>query len=103
MSEFIGFVLYFCILKGITDFARDFLPEIAYLVMLLAILKFMFFIRMFQSLGFITMMIWECMMSLIPFIITFFTFLMFFTLLLVVLNNDVDAEVEEGAEFLPKF
>ena len=90
LFEFFGFIIYSMTIFGYIEITADYLPEILYCVIVLAFMKLMFFIRMSESLGFITNMIFNCLIALIPFTIVFMFFLFLFTILLIVLNNDVD-------------
>lgn len=94
MSEFTLFLMFFVSMHNFTDQFYEYIPEIKYIVITLSFLKIIFFSRMIESLGFILRMIFICIKELIPFIICFFLFLILFTLLLIVLNNDIDEEVD---------
>jgi hypothetical protein len=74
--------------------------EIVLLLMIMAFNKLIVFIRTFSKLGLVIRMMVQCAIELIPFVIWFLLFLVFFSFSMIVLNNEVDNEVEENVEFL---
>lgn len=72
-----------------------YMPETKMLLILLAFLKLLFFIRIFEEYGFLVQMIRLCVIDLIPFIMSYMIFLMVFTVCFVVLKMEIDPEVAE--------
>lgn len=64
-------------------------------MVLFASTKFIYFARMEEKIGFIFRMLFVCFQKLIPFLLCLFLALLFFTLELIVLNNDIDEEVKD--------
>lgn len=58
----------------------------------------MLFIRMSDTMGFLVRMISTCVIELIPFLMCFILFLLFFSFCLIILQNEIDKEVHERAE-----
>lgn len=71
--------------------------EFRLLLVVIAFFTLMEFIRMSDKMGFLVRMISTCVYELIPFLMCFIMFLLFFSLCLIVLNNSIDSEVSEGA------
>lgn len=72
-----------------------YMPELKMLLILLAFLKLLFFVRIFEEYGFLVQMIRLCVLDLIPFIMSYMIFLMVFTVCFVVLKMEIDPEVAE--------
>ena len=72
-----------------------YMPETKMLLILLAFLKLLFFVRIFEEYGFLVQMIRLCVLDLIPFIMSYMIFLMVFTVCFVVLKMEIDPEVAE--------
>ena len=84
------------------DHVLVYIPEIKLLLILLAFMKLLFFVRIFEEYGFLVQMILLCVLDLIPFMISYMIFLIVFTVCFVVLEMKIDPEVEE-AENLSHF
>lgn len=72
-----------------------YMPEAKMLLILLAFLKLLFFVRIFEEYGFLVQMIRLCVIDLIPFITSYMIFLMVFSVCFVVLKMEIDPEVAE--------
>lgn len=72
------------------------MPELKLLLIIIAFIKLLFFIRIFEDFGFLVQMILLCVYDLIPFIISYLIFLILFTVCFVVLDMEIDPEVEEA-------
>lgn len=70
--------------------------EVKLILIMLGFMKLMFFVRMSDKLGFLVRMIATCVIELIPFIICFIMFLLFFSFCLIILNMEIDTEVNEA-------
>jgi len=77
------------------DHSMVYMPETKMLLILLAFLKLLFFVRIFEEYGFLVQMIRLCVLDLIPFIMSYMIFLMVFTVCFVVLKMEIDPEVAE--------
>lgn len=77
------------------DHSMIYMPETKMLLILLAFLKLLFFVRIFEEYGFLVQMIRLCVLDLIPFIMSYMIFLMVFTVCFVVLKMEIDPEVAE--------
>jgi len=77
------------------DHSMVYMPELKMLLILLAFLKLLFFVRIFEEYGFLVQMIRLCVLDLIPFIMSYMIFLMVFTVCFVVLKMEIDPEVAE--------
>jgi hypothetical protein len=70
-----------------------YMAELKLMIVLMAFMKILFFVRIFESYGFLVMMIKFCIADLVPFIVCFMTFLYVFSICFVVLNMEIDPEV----------
>ena len=70
------------------------MPETKMLLILLAFMKLLFFMRIFENFGFLVQMILLCVLDLFPFIISYMIFLIVFTVIFVVLKMEIDPEVD---------
>lgn len=68
------------------------MPEIKILLLILTMLKLLFFIRVFEGLGFLVQIILKCCIDLVPFVVSYLVFLLIFTLSFLVLHMEVDGE-----------
>jgi hypothetical protein len=73
-----------------------FFPELKLLNIILAFMKILFFIRIYEKFGFLVQMILSCVNELIPFIISYIVFLLLFSVCFVVLEMEIDPEVDEA-------
>lgn len=105
LGEFILFFLFLCSQKGILgeilfiEGLCNYSPEIKLILVALAFVKLIFFIRIIDKFGLLVRMIATCFYALIPFIVCFMMFLFMFSFMLIVLNNQIDSEVVE-AEYI---
>jgi hypothetical protein len=72
------------------------MPEVKFLLILLAFMKLLFFVRIFEDYGFLVQMILLCVLDLVPFIISYLIFLFVFTMCFTVLKMEIDPEVNEA-------
>jgi hypothetical protein len=75
------------------DDTMPYMPETKLILIILAFLKLLFFVRIFEDYGFLVQMILLCVLDLIPFIISYIIFLFIFTICFVVLKMEIDEEV----------
>jgi hypothetical protein len=78
------------------DHSFVYMPEAKLLLILLAFLKLLFFVRIFEEYGFLVQMILLCVLDLIPFIMSYMIFLIVFTVCFVTLKMEIDPEVDEA-------
>ena len=66
----------FCSMQYFTKFNDQvaFLPELKLALLLLAFMKLMFFVRIFEKYGFLVQMIVYCVIDLVPFILSHLIF-----------------------------
>ena len=92
-------LLVFSVLQYFSQLKQDhsliYMPEAKMLLILLAFLKLLFFVRIFEEYGFLVQMIRLCVSDLVPFIISYMIFLTVFTVCFVVLKMEIDPEVRE--------
>jgi len=106
----VGFILFQWLviinLYYADDLENDFqyIPELKLMIVLMAFMKVLFFVRIYESYGFLVQMIKFCIIDLIPFIVCFITFLFVFSICFIVLNMEIDPEVveAEGITFFQK-
>lgn len=72
------------------------IPELKVLLLLLAFLKLLFFIRVFEEYGFLVQMIMYCVRDLFPFMVAYFTLVLIFSICFTVLGTEIDAEVVDA-------
>jgi hypothetical protein len=77
-------------------------PEVKLCLVVIAFMKLLFFVRIFEEYGFLVQMIILCLKDLTPFIVSYLVFLFVFTVCFVVLKMELDPEVD-GAEGLTYF
>ena len=84
--------------------AFQYMSELKLMIVLMAFMKILFFVRIFESYGFLVQMIKFCLVDLIPFIVCFVTFLFVFSICFIVLNMEIDPEVADaqGITFFQK-
>ena len=95
-SQFIIFIIIFAFNQfGIED---DFviMPELRIILVILSLIKLLFFLRVFEEYGFLVQIIMVCCVDLIPFITFYMIFLFMFSISFVVLNMEIDAENNES-------
>ena len=73
-----------------------YMPETKLGLVILAFLKLLFFVRIYEDYGFLVQMIRLCVLDLIPFIISYVIFLGIFTICFVVLKMEIDPEVVDA-------
>lgn len=73
-----------------------YMPETKLVLIILAFMKLLFFVRIFEDYGFLVQMILLCVFDLIPFIVSYLIFLFIFTLCFVVLKMEIDPEVVDA-------
>ena len=73
----------------------DFLPHIHCSIIVLAFIKVLFFVRIFQEYGFLVQMIILTLGDLVPFQLGFTVSLVFFALCFCVLGTGIEEEIEE--------
>ena len=81
--------------KGIDD-TEGIFPELKLLIFIMAFAKVMFFVRIFENIGFLINMVRYCLIDLVPFILSFITLLFVFSICFVVLKMEIDPEVNES-------
>ena len=73
-----------------------YMPETKLVLIILAFMKLLFFVRIFEDYGFLVQMVLLCVLDLIPFIISYVIFLVIFTICFVVLKMEIDPEVADA-------
>ena len=73
-----------------------FFPELKLINIILAFMKILFFIRIYEKFRFLVQMILSCVLALVPFIISYIEFLLVFSVYYVVLEMEIDSEVDEA-------
>lgn len=103
-AQFAVFVVYYVSNQTHTMEEREgkYNPELKLTLVVLAFVKCLFFIRIFERFGFMVQMIKSCVEDLLPFITYFITFLFLFALCLTTLDSEIDEEVA-GAEGMGYF
>jgi hypothetical protein len=66
------------------------MPELKIVLVMLSLVKLLFFLRVFEEYGFLVQIIMVCCIDLIPFITFYMIFLFMFSITFVVLNMEVD-------------
>ena len=93
-------LVVFAVIQYFSQLGKDhsmvYMPETKMMLILLAFLKLLFFVRIFEDYGFLVQMIRLCVSDLVPFIISYMIFLVVFTLCFIVLKMEVDPEVIEA-------
>ena len=106
VTDFVQFIAFngLCIVKftGMEE-GVIFIPELKVLIMTTGFIKLLFFIRIFESYGFLVQMIFYCISDLIPFIIAWLTFLIIFSICFIVLKMEIDEEVDGNAQGMNYF
>ena len=82
--------------KNFGHFIYSYSTELKFFMLCMAFNKFVYFIRIYSKLGLIMRMIYTCTIELIPFVIWFILFLLFFSFVFVILNMQCDGEVSEA-------
>jgi hypothetical protein len=78
------------------DDSSTYMPETKLVLIILAFMKLLFFVRIFEDYGFLVQMILLCVLDLIPFIISYIIFLFIFSICFVVLKMEIDPEVVDA-------
>ena len=73
-----------------------FFPELKLINIILAFMKILFLIRIYEKFRFLVQMILSCVLALVPFIISYIEFLLVFSVYYVVLEMEIDSEVDEA-------
>jgi hypothetical protein len=68
------------------------MPELRILLVILSLIKLLFFLRVFEEYGFLVQIIMSCCIDLIPFITFYMIALFMFSIIFVVLNMEIDVE-----------
>lgn len=79
-----------------------YLAELKLMLVTLAMIKLLFFVRIYDEFGILVSMIQFCIMDLVPFMTTYMLFLMIFTMMFTVLETEPDEETA-GIENVPPF
>jgi hypothetical protein len=72
------------------DGNNAFLPEIRIILVVLSLIKLLFFLRVFEEYGFLVQIVMSCCIDLIPFITIYLIFLFMFSITFVVLGMEID-------------
>jgi hypothetical protein len=70
-------------------------PELKLINIVLAFMKTMFFVRIYEEYGLLVQMLQSCLMAVVPFGVYYMVFLMVFSICFVILEMEIDAEVDE--------
>jgi hypothetical protein len=81
-------------LSGADDKSGIF-PELKLLIFVMSFAKMMFFVRIFEKLGFLINMVKYCLIELIPFLIAFVTLIFVLSISYFILQAEIDEEVED--------
>lgn len=95
-------ILFFLRFEGL-DNDLLFFAQLKLLNIIFAFFKLLFFVRIFEDYGFLVQMVVYCVEDLIPFLMSYVTFLMVFSICYIVLQLDIDPEVSEAALVLNQF
>lgn len=95
-------ILFFLRFEGLDNDLLYF-AQLKLINIILAFFKLLFFVRIFEAYGFLVQMVVYCVEDLIPFLCTYVTFLMVFSICYVVLQLDIDPEISEAALVLNNF
>jgi hypothetical protein len=68
------------------------MPEMRIILVILSLIKLLFFLRVFDKYGFLVQIISSCCIDLIPFIMFYMIALFMFSIIFVVLNMEIDVE-----------
>ena len=63
------------------------------MLLILTMVKLLFFVRIFENFGFLVSMIQYCIMDLIPFLVSYMLFLIIISMIYTVLRMEPDGEV----------
>ena len=84
--QFVIFIIIFLFNEiGIED-SFAFMPELRIILVILSLIKLLFFLRVFEEYGFLVQIIMVCCIDLIPFITFYLIFLLMFSVVFVVLQ-----------------
>lgn len=72
------------------------------MLLILTMIKLLFFVRIFEEYGFLVSMIQYCIIDLIPFLVTYMLFLIITSMIYTVLKAEPDPETA-GIENIPNF
>lgn len=86
------------------DHRSLFIPQLKGFLVILALIKLLFFLRVFEAYGILIQIIGVCIVELVPFITCYLVFLLMFSLGFAVLRMEVDAESDqlEGLGYFEK-
>lgn len=90
---FVFLVLFALRIEGL-DNTLLFYKQLKLVNIILAFLKLMFFVRIFNEYGYLVQLIQYCIKDLIPFLSSYITLLLLFTICYVVLKLEIDEEVQ---------
>lgn len=69
-----------------------YLSELRLILISLAMMKLLFFVRIFEDFGFLVSMIQFCLFDLVPFMATYVLFMIIFSMVYIVLSTEPDGE-----------
>lgn len=96
MSQLIVFSCLLYLRMNNVDSKALYYPELKLINILLAFLKTMFFVRIYEEYGLLVQMLQSCLMAVVPFAVYYLVFLMVFSICFVILEMEIDAEVNEA-------
>ena len=94
---------YFTAIADGKDGETIIMPELKFLLTILAFMKLMFFVRIFEAYGFLVQMIIYCIIDLIPFIMSYLMFIYAISLCFIVLRMEIDPAGVETVAYLNHF
>ena len=71
-------------------------PELKLINIILAFLKTMFFVRIYEDYGMLVQMLQSCLFAVVPFAVYFIVCLLVFSVMFVILEMEIDPEVNEA-------
>lgn len=93
--QFIIFMICFLFNYIGIDDNSPFMPEVRLVLVILSLIKLLFFLRVFEEYGFLIQIIMSCCIDLIPFITFYMIFLFMFSITFVVLEMEIDFENDQ--------
>ena len=91
-TQFVIFMIIFLFNQfGIED-TFVIMPEFRIILVILSLVKLLFFLRVFEEYGFLVQIIMSCVIDLMPFIVFYMIALFMFSIIFVVLNMEIDVE-----------
>lgn len=79
------------------------MPELKFVLTILAFMKLMFFVRIFEAFGFLVQMIIYCVIDLIPFIMSYLMFIYAISVCFIALRMEIDPAGVETVAYLNFF